>query len=149
MGKFVTKVGLQKRGVRVDSVVCSRYGFQDETSDHIFASCLLARVVWWHVFKWVRIPVLTECNSVSHITDHISGQIGAKTWKKTLQLVAFATFWRIWLARNDKEFNCKTTSVPRLVELIKEAAYVWVKNRRQLKAISWPDWLDFNVVSFL
>ncbi|KAJ0445514.1 hypothetical protein HanIR_Chr16g0843791 [Helianthus annuus] len=110
---------------------------------------LSLRGIWWNIFVWVRIPLPDNINSVASLLDVINKAPGSKKWKKLVNTVMKATFWRIWYARNQKVFEGKVIRVIDSVEQIKEDSFLWIKHRSNLPAVSWEDWLDFNVSSLL
>ncbi|KAJ0616096.1 putative RNA-directed DNA polymerase [Helianthus annuus] len=145
LGRVADKVSLRKKGIFVSDVNCNRCGLAEESCNHIFARCIWARSVWWNVFRWLKIPVHCDANDVAEILKHVQTQVGSKKWKKVVHLVALGSIWRIWLARNDKEFNGKMIPVHRLVETIKEETFGWVKNRVKGATIDWKGWVDFDI----
>ncbi|XP_022040563.1 uncharacterized protein LOC110943115 [Helianthus annuus] len=123
LGRVADKVSLRKKGIFVFDMNCNRCGLAEESCNHIFARCIWARSVWWNVFHWLKIPVLCDANDVAEILKHVQTQVDSKKWKKVVHLVALGCIWRIWLARNDKEYNGKMIPVHRLVETIKEESF--------------------------
>ncbi|KAJ0433682.1 putative reverse transcriptase zinc-binding domain-containing protein [Helianthus annuus] len=144
LGKVAAKTALERRGVVIQSNICSRCGLEPETSDHIFVKCIWARSVWWCVFRWMRIPVLCEIDSVSHILEYIATQIGSKTWKKIVHMVVLGCLWRIWLVRNEKEFNCNMIPVPKIIDQLKEETFLWLNNRASSK-VEGNKWVEFDI----
>ncbi|KAJ0941167.1 putative RNA-directed DNA polymerase [Helianthus annuus] len=145
LGRLAAKVKLAEKGLYMPDVFCSRCGLREETSDHIFTDCLWAKCVWWNVYRWIRIPVLCQAVTVGDILNHIMAQVGSKRWKKAVHMVALGCLWRIWLARNDKEFNGKMVPVKRIVESIKEETFMWFNNRARGVSLNWNHWIDFDI----
>ncbi|XP_021986463.1 uncharacterized protein LOC110882867 [Helianthus annuus] len=138
-GKLAAKVALVKRGIQVSEVKCSRCSLRDETTDHMLADCIWARSVWWNVCRWVKILILAEDASVAQILNHFQSQIGSKRWKWVVHLVALCCLWRLWIARNNKEFNGIMEPVRRIVDSIKEDSFLWVKNRVKGVFLEWKN----------
>ncbi|KAJ0808570.1 hypothetical protein HanPI659440_Chr01g0004851 [Helianthus annuus] len=125
--------------------MCARCGYGIESPDHLFAACMLARSVWWHVFVWVRVPMPPNLNTTKEIIEVLTSSPGAKRWKRLVRLAAMATIWRIWDARNKKVLEGTTTSIQKTVDLIKEDTFSWVSHRSSIPTPTWDDWLSFNV----
>ncbi|XP_021980661.1 uncharacterized protein LOC110876808 [Helianthus annuus] len=100
MGKVASKVGLIERGVSIPNNMCDRCGIGIEDVDHLFASCLFARSIWWNIFAWIRVPFPLAASSLAAIFEYIKHSPGSSKWRKTVLLVILATVWRIWMARN-------------------------------------------------
>ncbi|KAM0049704.1 hypothetical protein Hdeb2414_s0008g00289021 [Helianthus debilis subsp. tardiflorus] len=83
--------------------------------------------------------------TVNQILSHIQAQVGSKKWKKVVHPVVLGCFWRFWLARNDKEFNGNMVPVRRIVEIIKEETFGWVKNKVKGVSLDWNRWIDFDI----
>ncbi|MFS7952830.1 hypothetical protein Hanom_Chr07g00611501 [Helianthus anomalus] len=73
-------------------VLCTRCDIRYESCYHIIPSCLWTRSVWWHVFRWLKIPIVVEAVTVGQILEHIKEQVASKRWKKVVQMVVFGGF---------------------------------------------------------
>ncbi|XP_021989863.1 uncharacterized protein LOC110886382 [Helianthus annuus] len=149
MGKLPTKIELRKRGVVLPDVNGDRCGYGIEDANHAFVNCLLAKGIWWSIFVWVRVPLPSDVNSVASLVGSLDNAPGSKKWKKVVDTIFKATFWRIWYARNQQIFEGKFMRVQELVEQIKEDSYLWLKHRSKLPAVSWESWLDFDISGLL
>ncbi|XP_021995609.1 uncharacterized protein LOC110892768 [Helianthus annuus] len=147
--RIADKLNLVKRGINITNNLCSRCGINEESSDHLFVSCLWAKAVWWNIQRWLKISVDCEWVSVSQIFEHISVQVGSKKWKQIVQMVAMACMWRLWLARNVKEFNDNIVPVQTIVELTKEESFLWMKNRAKGISTGWNEWVTFDISAIL
>ncbi|KAJ0535599.1 putative RNA-directed DNA polymerase [Helianthus annuus] len=149
MGKIATKRGLLDRGINLPDAVCAICGIDEENADHLFAKCLTARSVWWNVLTWMKIPMPQNADSLQDIFVALDKCPGAKKWKKLVHLIALATVWRIWKVRNSRVFEGAGFSVRKIVEWVKEDAYVWAANRSRKAVPPWENWLNFDVMCLL
>ncbi|KAJ0934872.1 putative reverse transcriptase zinc-binding domain-containing protein [Helianthus annuus] len=147
--RVASKMGLCHRGVSISDTHCERCGYEVETVEHIFVSCLFARSIWWNFFVWVRIPMPNTLNSLKEIIKTIQESPGSQRWKKIVYTAALATVWSIWAARNAKVFEGRFIPVRRMIEAIKEDAFVWISNRSKLPTLDWDNWVSFDVSSLL
>ncbi|XP_021999705.1 uncharacterized protein LOC110897235 [Helianthus annuus] len=148
LGKVASKIGLMHRGITLGDTMCPRCGLYEENTDHIFVNCLLAKCVWWNVLAWVRIK-FTECDNLKDFITLITQSPGDKVWKKAVYMIAIATIWRIWWARNEKLFEDNFIPFNRMVDQIKEDTYVWICNRSKLKPLKWDNWKVFDIVGIM
>ncbi|XP_022008369.1 uncharacterized protein LOC110907742 [Helianthus annuus] len=148
-GKIASKVGLHIRGIPLGDTCCSRCGCEEEDPDHIFVRCLWARCIWWNVLVWMRVPYPANISNLKELIDFIKNQPGGKVWKRIVYLVALATVWSIWRARNEKVFEDRFIPILLSVEQAKEDAFLWVCNRTNLKKICWEKWKDFDLLDLL
>ncbi|KAF5803272.1 hypothetical protein HanXRQr2_Chr06g0269351 [Helianthus annuus] len=129
--------------------LCCRCGLEAEDTNHLFIKCLVARCIWWQLSVWMRISIPTDSHSVTERLAFFTNQLGSKRWKKVVLAVVMAAFWRIWICRNDKLFNGKEVPYNRMVEAIKEDAFVWIKYRSSKASLEWDSWVSFNVGTLL
>ncbi|KAJ0533882.1 putative RNA-directed DNA polymerase [Helianthus annuus] len=149
LGRVPTKLELRQRGIPLINVICDRCGYGTEDFNHAFVNCLLARGIWWNIFVWIRVPMPDNANSVQNIIEALDNAPGSKKWKRLVNTVMKATFWRIWYARNQKVFEGISFRVLDLVEKIKEDSFLWIKHRSNLPDVTWESWLNFDVLSLL
>ncbi|XP_022003558.1 uncharacterized protein LOC110901011 [Helianthus annuus] len=148
LGKITSKVGLIHRGINLGDSLCPRCGLHDECPNHIFANCLWANCVWWNILTWVRISFI-NCDNLKDLIIYITQSPGDKVWKKAVYMIAIGTVWRIWWPRNEKLFKDNFIRINRLVELIKEDAYLWISNRSKLKSIKWESRKVFDILEVM
>ncbi|KAM0069495.1 hypothetical protein Hdeb2414_s0001g00002401 [Helianthus debilis subsp. tardiflorus] len=65
--------------------------------------------------------------------------------KKTIEVVLYASVWRVWKSRKGKVFENIPFSVLKVVEEIKEDSYFWLKHRSPFSKLDWMRWRDFNI----
>ncbi|KAJ0825109.1 hypothetical protein HanRHA438_Chr17g0799581 [Helianthus annuus] len=124
--------------------MCDRCGYELESPDHIFVSCLFARCIWWNIFRWIKVPMPPECISLGDLLESLQNTPGSQKWKRIVHTVALASIWRIWIARNKKVFDGNFITVQKTVEDIKEDAFVWISHRANTVP-SWDDWINSDV----
>ncbi|KAJ0544992.1 putative RNA-directed DNA polymerase transcription factor SBP family [Helianthus annuus] len=144
-GRVASKLGLAARGVHLPNLMCDRCGYELESPDHIFVSCLFARCIWWNIFRWIKVPMPPECTSLGDLLESLHNTPGSQKWKRIVHMVALASIWRIWIARNKKVFDGKFITVQKTVEDVKEDAFVWISHRANNTVPSWDDWISFDV----
>ncbi|KAJ0478339.1 putative RNA-directed DNA polymerase [Helianthus annuus] len=145
LGSIAVKTVLAHRGVPITNLSCRMCGREEETIDHLAVSCVFARAVWWHVCMWVKVPTFTQPLLVREMANGLKDMKGSACWKKVIEVIFYATLWRIWKARNALIFDEVQFNVTRVVEAIKEDSYLWIKCRSKFSGLDWERWRDFNV----
>ncbi|KAF5789391.1 hypothetical protein HanRHA438_Chr09g0382271 [Helianthus annuus] len=145
MDCIATKTALARRGVVVGDTNRRLCGFGEETNDHLAASCVLVRAVWWHVCVWLKIPVCMQPLSLKEVMDGLFSLKGSADWKKVIEVVFHTTLWRIWKARNAVVFEGISFNASKLMEDVKEDSFMWIKYRSKFKGLEWERWQDSNV----
>ncbi|MFS7973280.1 putative RNA-directed DNA polymerase [Helianthus anomalus] len=148
-GRVASKIELSKRGLPVHDVLCSRCGLKPETTDHVFADCMFAKSIWWNIFVWLKVPFPQDGSSFRAFVNALQESPGDKTWKKLVMMVAMATTWRVWQARNSKTFEGSFLPIAKSVDMVKEDTFIWLKQRSKLTSLNWDNWLLFDVVNLL
>ncbi|KAJ0569253.1 hypothetical protein HanRHA438_Chr05g0209541 [Helianthus annuus] len=97
----------------------------------------------------MKILVVHNAESITDILEFGQAQIGSQRWRKVVHMVILAALWRLWLARNDKEFNDVMVPVTRIVEYIKEDSYMWMKNRVLGGSLEWSRWIEFDISMYV
>ena len=92
----MTRDNLKKRNL--NKPVCCIFCAEDETIEHLFFQCIVAKHVWQFISEFFSLPLGVDFISI------------AKFWlanKKhaTLNSVCSATLWCIWKFRNNMIFN--------------------------------------------
>jgi hypothetical protein len=131
------------------SLKCS-FCNQNESIQHIFFDCYLAKTIWRIIYFALKIdqPV-----NINHIIGDWESNKGC-THKKLLLPGVAALFWSIWLCRNDAVFNHKP--ILSIIQTIFKGTY-WFRFCRRKKRIGkflscaslwrWWSWSSSRVTS--
>jgi hypothetical protein len=83
------------------------FSFQDETIKYLFFQCNFARSIWSIIQAASGLYPLTSIANIFgnwvHGTDYM--------YMTLLRMGAMALVWSLWLCRNDKVFNNKSSSL--------------------------------------
>ena len=126
--RLPTKDNLLRRGViHFDSRLCGAGCGTNETSYHLFLHCNFLGTVWHSLYRWIGISVANPFSVSDHF--HQFGFCGgiARRRRSILQVIWFATVWKIWKERNNRLFNGKECPVFQVVDRIKSISYMWLK----------------------
>ncbi|KAJ0428711.1 putative RNA-directed DNA polymerase [Helianthus annuus] len=146
LDRLPTKAALAKRRVNVPNTQCSLCDAPEETSDHLFADCQFAQRIWDRLSHWCRLPpcFFFEAKDVLELQVHSRGSI---KWKKVLYTVIQTAIWSIWKVRNGVVFSQKRPALDSVFEEIRVLSFLWLRNRAKVLALTWNDWINFNLQS--
>jgi hypothetical protein len=106
---------------------CPLYDQQDETINHLLASCMFARQVWAGLLQPVGLLELTPQPHDGLFEEWrrtVILRVPAQLKKGFNSLVVMG-MWVIWKHRNSCVFNGVTPSVPAVLGMAREEALLW------------------------
>ena len=117
-------------------MLCSR---AEETEDHLFTNCQLARNLVNEIGKWWN---LVPPNS--SLEEILNWGLAANMKGDTLQIfsaVLYTFCWQIWNTRNEIVHDKDRSSLHRLFILIQGYSFSWLNARSSNRMkISWQIW---------
>ena len=144
-----TKVFLAHRKIlKNDSILCPSCGMGEESVEHLFLNCGLAKTIWCHLFQWWQInPMMQDEFSLLNIwCQH--NQFSLKKAKVAWRISVSAVLWCLWLARNKVIFEGKRTGEAMLVNIIKLQAKEWCIAFKVIH-VKTSDWWKFTPMGAL
>ncbi|KAJ0836378.1 putative RNA-directed DNA polymerase [Helianthus annuus] len=144
MDRLPTLTALRSRNVQVDSTLCKLCGHEEETSEHLFTSCIFASLIWQAVAAWCKVPHIYAFSVRDLLLVHKEQQMEQRL-RKAFHGVMITACWCVWKARNEAVFSGLSPNVAKTLEDIKSLSYLWVKNRSSFKHMSWNNWYNFIV----
>lgn len=105
---------------------CVWCGSLEETVEHLFWDCQLAKRAWDFISSWWNIPKALfpgEPNTLARLVSFINTTLVNKVWR----IVIAATLWSIWLSRNETAFANTRISRRSLEFLITTRVNKWAK----------------------
>ncbi|KAJ9564081.1 hypothetical protein OSB04_000047 [Centaurea solstitialis] len=139
--RLPTKCNLQKRGINLLSLDCSLCGGEEETEDHLFVRCPVARSVLNDIGRWWGV----NASSVNHLRDLFQwGQVlnfKGDTLKAFLAVI-YTYLWLLWKMRNGKIFSSSDRGKDLFVNSQVQAySFFWIKTRSRCSlANRWLQW---------
>ncbi|KAL5697583.1 hypothetical protein ACHQM5_028709 [Ranunculus cassubicifolius] len=135
--RVLTHENLRRRGYHLCSkcVFCEK---ETETRNHLFLSCPVIMEIWEFVFgvfgvhrpsSWTVENILAA-NAEVQFTD-----IGKVYWK----FIRHATFWEIWLERNNRIFEETKLESWRLIDRIKKSIWRWGLSLEETRSVRIED----------
>jgi len=139
--RLPTKDNLFRRHViAFDAQSCVGGCGEVETSSHLFFHCNLFGSVWNHILRWLGLSAVWPYDVANHYYQFgfICGV--AKSRRSILQVIWFATVWKIWKERNNRIFNDKICSIPQVVDKIKFLTFMWLKGKYVSLPLNYHGW---------
>ena len=139
--RLPTKDNLLRRGViNHASQTCVAGCDLVESSSHLFLHCNILGSVWHSIYRWIGVPVTNPFSVPDHFNQFsYSGGIGNKR-RSLLQVIWYATVWKIWKERTDRLFNGSESPVLQVVDRIKAISYMWLKEKYITLPFNYHGW---------
>ncbi|KAL4564433.1 hypothetical protein LXL04_028497 [Taraxacum kok-saghyz] len=139
LGRLSTVDALLKRGIPVESRICSHCAVEDEDVIHVLWQCSFAKTVWYWIFKWCEVPI-PAIDEVADLIRFLNTRGHNQMRRKTLISICYGTLWMIWNARCDWVFKKRRISPSKVADNIKSVVYTWLKYRRNKCDFKWENW---------
>lgn len=113
---IATKDQLSKRGISFGGndhlcVLCRSF---EESSFHLFLSCVFAGNVGKGIERWLGIELVLDSNSIDSYVD-FGRSLRKEVDNKLGNVIWAASVWQIWVSRNNLMFRGKAFSVEYIV----------------------------------
>ncbi|KAL4576975.1 hypothetical protein LXL04_013076 [Taraxacum kok-saghyz] len=128
-GRIPTATELLKRGIAIDSPICTYCSLEDEDTLHVLWGCQLAKTVWEWVLKWCDIP-FPAIQEIGELLKYVDNQRNREIKKRDLVAICYGTLWLIWKSRCDWIFKKIRVSPTKVADKVKSTVYTWVKHRQ-------------------
>lgn len=139
MNKIPLKPNLSRRGIHLPDINCTLCGLEEETVDHVFASCEFTCKVWEQLSKWCSYNMGNYRNIQDLYTQLMSFAKSNKDSKFHSALFN-ASCQAIWKARNEANFRSKKQNPMLIVDLIQLELFNWVKYKGKQQTLEWFSW---------
>ncbi|PWA43878.1 toll/interleukin-1 receptor (TIR) domain-containing protein [Artemisia annua] len=144
MGMIPTVKALRHRNIPVADVSCLFCGDAEESVDHLFTGCMVAKVLWQHIASWCKVQNWFAFSFKDLMEVHnfvgLSGRV-----RDIFYGIIIIGCWSIWRARNRLKFQSKKDRMEDIIGEVKVLGFLWAKNRAKLSSLSWGDWCLRNV----
>nr|GEU90540.1 RNA-directed DNA polymerase, eukaryota [Tanacetum cinerariifolium] len=135
-----TRFNISRRGVNIDSIMCSVCEKGVETTTHLFFSCCMIKEVYSLIFRCWDIPVGVFDSYDGWLSWIVSLRLPHKN-KLLIEGFFHIMWWFFWSYRNKIIFEAKAPLKASLFENIVSKSYVWCRHRCKV-SFSWNDWLN-------
>jgi len=117
----------RKRHGLQDSAECVLCGQEDETMDHLLASCVFTRELWFRLLRPSGWEQLSPSSHSPLSTLWMDGQYSVpaqlrRGFDSTVLLVS----WRLWKERNSRTFDNSVSMVQQVAKLVLEETDEWI-----------------------
>ncbi|GKC38107.1 RNA-directed DNA polymerase, eukaryota, reverse transcriptase zinc-binding domain protein, partial [Tanacetum coccineum] len=146
LNKLPTRVILERKGIDIDSTLCSICGEDVETVNHIFFSCETAKDLWALLARWWSLDIPICSNFLDWSTWLDSLHLSSKE-KLFLEGVGGALLWTIWNFRNRLIFSVPPPKKAVLWDIIVTQSFLWISSRNPKLKFSWVGWIQHPLVS--
>lgn len=122
--RIPTTVALDKRGIAVNSLLCSSCIGAVECSEHVLMNCPFATMIRNNILGWC---------GLSHVQDSLKNsydllQLAGTRWnfkkkKERLVAICYGLLWNLWRFRNKRLFQMEGTSPSYGIDCIKSMVF--------------------------
>ena len=134
--KIATKVNLEKRGIVLDSPLCSFCRVEEKSCRHLFFECRFAWLVWSHCFEWIGVQFVSHnvplLNFFQFKLINASGDVRGAVW-----IVVVSELWK---HRNNVSFNRGVADVSEVFVLVQLKAWSWVTAKSHAMLFFFSNW---------
>lgn len=126
-GRVSTADVLQKKrpNLFISPSMCVLCRNDEETMDHLFLHCKVARVLWSNLFSVGGLNWVAPRKAVSLLHITFKGLGGSKRGKCLWNCAILATWWVLWIERNARIFDDRFGGVADMWERISFLASLW------------------------
>jgi hypothetical protein len=139
--RLPTKDNILHRGIiGNDSRLCVRVCGSTKTLAHLFLLSNHFGFVWYHIYRWIGISTTMPLLVLDHFNQFRDVGGVSKRRRSILQVISFATVWKIWKERNNKLFNGTECSIVQVVDKIKSLTFMWLKAKFANLSLNYHGW---------
>ncbi|XP_057418613.1 uncharacterized protein LOC130712816 [Lotus japonicus] len=124
-----TGTNLLRRNVAIDSSICPLCLQFEESTNHLFFSCLVLWQIWALVENWLGWSMVLSASAKEHLQQFVC--VGSGSVRKGLLVVWLATVWHLWVGRNGKTFRGEDVQPIQIFEQIKLKAWLWLRAKHR------------------
>nr|KAJ0219093.1 hypothetical protein LSAT_V11C300139740 [Lactuca sativa] len=138
--RIPSAVALERRGIIVNSTLCSSCIGRLECADHVLIDCLFTTQIRNCIWSWCGVS--SEQASLKTISDliHFASTWDSQVKRKRFVVICYGLLWNLWRFRNKRLFQMEGTSVHNGIECIKSMVFYWLKHRGNNGICSWEEW---------
>jgi len=138
--RIPTRANLAVRGVQLVSTTCSMCNMYEESVDHLFLNCDIARKVWDNYDKWIDNTTVRPHSILNHFQSFYLMKLNNKSNLVWLG-VWVAVVWEIWVQRNKVIFNEGVDDAVEIFSLAQLKGWLWAKYKNIGLYFSLAEWL--------
>ena len=120
--KLATRVNLEKRGIAVESPLCSLCRVEVESNNHLFFECIFAWLVWSRCFAWLGVQFVSHNDPLLNFSQFrlcnasaLANEMWGVIWTTVVS--------ELWKHRNNVIFNGGVVDGLEVVVLVQVKAW--------------------------
>ncbi|GJR86855.1 RNA-directed DNA polymerase, eukaryota, reverse transcriptase zinc-binding domain protein [Tanacetum coccineum] len=121
-----TRLNISRRGMNLDSILCSICDKEVESSKHLFFACHFAREILFRIATWWDVPLI-ELSSYEEWLLWISNLSIPFFNKQLLEGVCYTMWWCIWRFRNKSIFGPELPKKVYIFDEIVSRSFFWCR----------------------
>jgi len=137
LGRIPTRESLRRRAVSINVTLCALCQTKEESCQHIFIECGVAKKVWSLCFRWIGIMFVQHNDILTHFENFVIPYLGSR--QNLLWKCVRATC--IWDQRNEIVFKQEVVDVEEIFQMVQLKSWLWLKHRAHAFSYSFADWV--------
>ncbi|KAF5783304.1 putative reverse transcriptase zinc-binding domain-containing protein [Helianthus annuus] len=145
LGSIATVDALKRRNINIQDTKCCVCNKEEESIDHLFTGCLVARIMWQAISRWCRTQQIFAFSFRDLL--EVNNHLGLKEPEKSSVCgIIIIGCWSIWRSRKEARFANKTVKMDKIISEVKSVGFLWARNRSKCKDLSWENWCKFVIM---
>nr|GEW55155.1 RNA-directed DNA polymerase, eukaryota [Tanacetum cinerariifolium] len=134
-----TRLNISRRGIDIESILCSMCGKEVESTSHIFFTCQMSKEILLKISRWWDIDY-TEISSYGEWLDWILNTHLLIKSKQLFEGMCYVLWWYVWSFRNKTIFGSRIPSKAIIFDDVVSRSFYWCRYRCKVP-FSWIEWL--------
>ena len=140
LSRIPTRLCLRRKGVLLDTTVCSFCEAKEESCQHLFLECKFACCVWTMCLRWIGVLFVQRNDFRNHFESfHLTRGSNKQNliWKRE-----WATIFRcLWEHRNAVVFNQGVVDEEEVFQKAQLKSWLWLKHKGYNFNYFFSDWV--------
>ncbi|GKB63531.1 putative RNA-directed DNA polymerase, eukaryota, reverse transcriptase zinc-binding domain protein, partial [Tanacetum coccineum] len=123
-----TRFNVSRRGINIDSIICTICDNEVETSRHLFFYCCMVRQIVRKITRWWDVPYV-EVESYEDWYNWLVNLRISSMHKQMFEGVFYVMWWHLWSFRNKLIFDSKPPSQALFFDDVVSMSFHWCMYR--------------------
>jgi len=137
--KVVAKVNLERRGIQIDSILCSLCRLSKESTNHLFFGCKVAWLIWNLCYDWLGMNSVDLIVPGSHL-EHFKILDAPNSVNLTMGNIWIALVSEIWRHMNNCLFKGGVVHHTEVFSLTQVKVWSWINSKIPSMSFSFSEW---------
>jgi len=137
--KLATRVNLEKRGIAVESPLCSLCRVEVESNNHLCFECRFVWLVWSRCFAWLGVQFVSHNDPMLNFSQFRLCNVSALA-SEMWGVIWIAVVSELWKHRNNVIFNGGVVDGLEVAALVQVKTWSWITSKSLSGLFSFSEW---------